>query len=164
MRDVERLLTAAMVEIVAVDPEHPDARQCLRSYFAELERRSGAPFDPLVGCTAEPHELRPPTGEMVVAYLRDEPVGCGALKHSAGARTDIKRMWLAEAARGLGLGRRLLADARGSAPRAPARAPCGSRPAICSTRRSRSTARPATTRCPPSTTSRSPTTGSRSAA
>ena len=108
MRDVERLLTAAMVEIVAVDPEHPDARQCLRSYFAELERRSGAPFDPLVGSTAEPAELRPPDGEMVVAYLREEPVGCGALKHFGGGVTDIKRMWLAEAARGLGLGRRLL--------------------------------------------------------
>jgi DNA-binding MarR family transcriptional regulator/GNAT superfamily N-acetyltransferase len=108
MRDVERLLTAALVEIVPIAPEHPDARQCLRSYFAELERRSGAPFDPLVGSTAEPHELRPPAGEMVVAYLRDEPVGCGALKHFDGAVTDIKRMWLAEPARGLGLGRRLL--------------------------------------------------------
>ena len=108
MRDVERLLTAALVEIVAVDPEHPDARQCLRSYFAELERRSGAPFDPLIGSTAEPAELRPPKGEMVVAYLREEPVGCGALKHFGGGVTDIKRMWLAEAARGLGLGRRML--------------------------------------------------------
>lgn len=108
MRDVERLLTAAMVEIRAVDPEHPDARQCLRSYFAELERRSGEPFDPLIGSTAEPAELRPPAGAMVVAYLRDEPVGCGALKHFGGGVTDIKRMWLAEAARGLGLGRRLL--------------------------------------------------------
>jgi DNA-binding MarR family transcriptional regulator/GNAT superfamily N-acetyltransferase len=108
MREVERLLTAATVEIVPVDPEHPDARQCLRSYFAELERRSGAPFDPLVGSTAEPHELRPPAGEMVVVYLRDEPVGCGALKHFDSAVTDIKRMWLAESARGLGLGRRLL--------------------------------------------------------
>src|SRR5829696_555743 len=54
MRDVERLLTAAIVEIVTVDPEHPDARQCLRGYFAELERRSGRPFDPLIGSTAEP--------------------------------------------------------------------------------------------------------------
>jgi DNA-binding MarR family transcriptional regulator/GNAT superfamily N-acetyltransferase len=121
MRDVERLLTAAMVEIVAVDPEHPDARQCLRSYFAELERRSGAPFDPLVGSTAEPDELRPPKGEMVVAYLRAEPVGCGALKHFDGAVTDIKRMWLAEAARGLGLGRRLLETLEQRAARAGAR-------------------------------------------
>jgi DNA-binding MarR family transcriptional regulator len=122
MREVERLLTAAMVEIVAVDPEHPDARQCLRSYFAELERRSGAPFNPLVGSTAEPAELRPPKGEMVVAYLREEPVGCGALKHFGGGVTDIKRMWLAEAARGLGLGRRLLATLEQRAADAGARA------------------------------------------
>jgi DNA-binding MarR family transcriptional regulator/predicted N-acetyltransferase YhbS len=121
MRDVERLLTAAMVEIVTLDPEHPDARQCLRSYFAELERRSGAPFDPLVGSTAEPDELRPPKGEMVVAYLRSEPVGCGALKHTAERTTDIKRMWLAESARGLGLGRRLLHELERRAAAAGAR-------------------------------------------
>ncbi len=121
MRDVERLLTAAMVEIVTVDPEHPDARQCLRSYFGELERRSGAPFDPLTGSTAEPDELRPPNGEMVVAYLRAEPVGCGALKHTAPQTTDIKRMWLAESARGLGLGRRLLHELEARAAAAGAR-------------------------------------------
>ena len=121
MRDVERLLTAAMVEIRDVDPEHPDARQCLRSYFAELERRSGAPFDPLIGSTAEPHELRPPAGEMVVAYLRAEPVACGALKHFGGGVCDLKRMWVADAARGLGLGRRLLADLERRAARAGAR-------------------------------------------
>src|SRR5262245_35354073 len=108
MRDVERLLTAAMVEIVAVDPDHPDARYCVRSYFALLEQRSGQPFDPLIGSTAEPDELRAPKGEMVVAYLRAEPVGCGALKRTAPETIDIKRMWLHESARGLGLGRRLL--------------------------------------------------------
>jgi DNA-binding MarR family transcriptional regulator/GNAT superfamily N-acetyltransferase len=121
MREVERLLTAAMVEIAAIDPEHADARQCLRSYFAELEHRSGAPFDPLVGSTAEPAELRPPKGEMLVAYLREEPVGCGALKHFGGGVTDIKRMWLAEGARGLGLGRRLLETLEQRAARAGAR-------------------------------------------
>ena len=120
MRDVERLLTAAMVEIVPIDPEHPDARQCLRAYFAELERRCGAPFDPLIGSTAEPHELRPPAGEMVVAYLRAEPVACGALKHFPGAVTDVKRMWVADSARGLGLGRRLLGDLEARAARAGA--------------------------------------------
>jgi DNA-binding MarR family transcriptional regulator len=108
MRDVERLLTAAMVEIVEVDPEHPDARMCVRAYFDELERRSGQPFDPLIGSTAEPDELRPPNGEMVVAYLRAKPVGCGALKVTAPQTIDIKRMWLHDSARGLGLGRRLL--------------------------------------------------------
>ena len=102
-------------------PRAPDARQCLRSYFAELERRSGVPFDPLIGSTAEPHELRPPAGEMVVAYLRAEPVACGALKHFGGGVSDLKRMWVADAARGLGLGRRLLAELEASAARAGAR-------------------------------------------
>ena len=40
MREVERLLTAASVEITPVDPEHPDARHCLAEYVAELNRRS----------------------------------------------------------------------------------------------------------------------------
>jgi DNA-binding MarR family transcriptional regulator/GNAT superfamily N-acetyltransferase len=110
MREVERLLTAALVELRPVDPAAPDARQCLRSYFAELERRSGVPFDPNAGATAKPHEVRPPTGLFLVAYLRDAPIGCGALKHFADGVSDIKRMWVAEPARGLGIGRRLLAE------------------------------------------------------
>jgi DNA-binding MarR family transcriptional regulator/GNAT superfamily N-acetyltransferase len=110
MRDVERLLTAAVVEIRPVDPEDADARRCLDAYFAELNRRSESGFDPAAGVTAEPHELRPPAGVMLLAYLGGEPVGCGALKHHPGAPSDIKRMWVADAARGLGLGRRLLTE------------------------------------------------------
>src|SRR5262245_41897494 len=79
MREVEQLLTAALVEVRPVDPAHPDARHCLRSYYAELERRSGTSFDPSTGSTAEPHEIRPPRGLFLVAYLRGSPVGCGAL-------------------------------------------------------------------------------------
>jgi GNAT superfamily N-acetyltransferase len=108
MRDVERLLTAASVEITAVDPEHRDARYCLGEYAAELNRRSDRSFDPAVGATALPHEVRPPAGQFFVIYLRGEPIGCGAVKHNPGAPTEIKRMWIAPAARGLGLGRRLL--------------------------------------------------------
>jgi DNA-binding MarR family transcriptional regulator/GNAT superfamily N-acetyltransferase len=108
MRDVTRLLTAAGVEIVAVDPEHADARHCLAQYVAELNRRSPRGFDPSVGATALPHEVRPPAGEFFVAYLHGEAIGCGAVKHHAGAPSEIKRMWIAPEARGLGLGRRLL--------------------------------------------------------
>ena len=109
MRDVDRLLTSASVEIRAVDPEHPDARHCLARYVAELNQRSDRGFDPSVGATALPHEVRPPAGEFFVLYLRGEPIGCGAVKHHAGAPGEIKRMWLAPPARGLGVGRRLLA-------------------------------------------------------
>ena len=110
MGDVERLLTAASVAIVPVDPEHPDARSCLAEYVAELNRRSERGFDPAVGATALPDEVRPPAGRFFVAYLHDEAIGCGAVKHRDGAPSEIKRMWIAPAARGLGLGRRLLAE------------------------------------------------------
>ena len=109
MRTVERLIATSLVELREVDPEDPDAQRCLRAYVAELNRRAPERgFDPRTGATAEPHEVRPPNGAFVVAYLRGEAIGCGAVKHHPGGVTDIKRMWIAESARGLGLGRRVL--------------------------------------------------------
>jgi DNA-binding MarR family transcriptional regulator/GNAT superfamily N-acetyltransferase len=109
MRTVERLIAISLIELRHVDPESPDAQRCLRAYVGELNRRAPERgFDPRWGATAEPHEVRPPNGDFVVAYLRGEAVGCGAVKHHPGQVTDIKRMWIAESARGLGLGRRLL--------------------------------------------------------
>jgi DNA-binding MarR family transcriptional regulator/GNAT superfamily N-acetyltransferase len=113
MRDVERLLTAALVEVAPEDPSHPDARFCLRSYFAELDRRGEHGFDPAQGVSAEPHELRPPAGVLLLARLRGEPIGCGAVKLHGAEPAEIKRMWIAPAARGLGLGRRLLTELEG---------------------------------------------------
>jgi DNA-binding MarR family transcriptional regulator/GNAT superfamily N-acetyltransferase len=108
MGEIEQLLTAASAEIRTVDPEQPDARYCLAEYVAELNRRSTRGFDPSVGATALPHEVRPPAGEFFVVYLQGEAIGCGAVKHHPGAPAEIKRMWIAPRARGLGLGRRLL--------------------------------------------------------
>jgi DNA-binding MarR family transcriptional regulator/GNAT superfamily N-acetyltransferase len=110
MRTVERLIMTSMVEIRIVDPDRADARRCLRAYFAELNRRSSSGFDPGKGTSAEPHELRAPAGAFLIAYLDDEPIGCGAVKHHPSGPSDIKRMWVAESARGLGIGRRLLAE------------------------------------------------------
>lgn len=110
MDEVERLLTAALVEIDAVDPAHPHARHCLREYFAELHRRFDAGFDPARSRLADPTEMRPPAGVFCVATLRGEPVGCGGLRFHGEAPTELKRMWVDTAARGLGVGRRLLAE------------------------------------------------------
>ena len=100
--------TDGSVQITSIDPEHPDAKYCLAEYVAELNRRSERGFDPSVGATALPDEVRPPAGEFFVAYLHGEAVGCGAVKHHEDAAAEIKRMWIAPSARGLGLGRRLL--------------------------------------------------------
>ena len=110
MRTVERLITTSLIDIRIVDPAGPDARRCLRAYFGEISRRSDIPFDPTKGTSAEPHELRRPAGSFLIAYLGEEPIGCGAIKHRTGEPSDIKRMWVAESARGLGIGRRLLSE------------------------------------------------------
>ncbi len=107
----------ATVRIRECDPAHPDARYCLRAYFAELASRFDGGFDPAQSISAADPELRPPAGLFVVATLYAEPAGCGALKFHRDAPAEIKRMWVAPAARGLGLGRRILAglEARAAA-------------------------------------------------
>jgi DNA-binding MarR family transcriptional regulator len=108
--EVERLLTAAMVEVAPIDPAHPAAQQCRNAYFAELERRFESGFDPALSIPADDESLRLPHGLLLVASLRGDPIGCGALKIHDGGPATIKRMWVAESARGLGVGRRLLSE------------------------------------------------------
>jgi len=110
MAEVERLLTAATVSLDVVDPDHPDAEHCLRSYFTELAERFETGFDPARSLLPDAGELKPPHGVFVVARLHGRPVGCAGLKLPPGAPAEIKRMWVAPDARGLGLGRRFLAE------------------------------------------------------
>jgi GNAT superfamily N-acetyltransferase len=105
---VERLLRASMVRFAVEDPTSADARWCLGQYFAELNARFDTGFDPALSITADADALTPPAGALFLARLRGEPVGCGALKFHPNAPAELKRMWIAPAARGLGLGHRLL--------------------------------------------------------
>ena len=98
------------VRVRVCDPRHPDARHCLQGYLGELSHRFDGGFDPALSISAEDRELTPPAGLFLVATLHDEPVGCGGIKLPAGASAYIKRMWVSPAVRGLGLGRRLLAE------------------------------------------------------
>jgi GNAT superfamily N-acetyltransferase/DNA-binding MarR family transcriptional regulator len=121
MTDVERLLRASMVKIGIEDPTTPDARWCINQYFAELNTRFDAGFDPSRSISADAHELAPPAGALLIARLRDRPIGCGALKFHRRAPAELKRMWVAPEARGLGLGRRLLVELERHAREAGAR-------------------------------------------
>ena len=109
MARVERLLTAGLVEVTVEPPTSEAARFCLDSYFAELNRRFDAGFDPAVSVVADASELTEPNGVLLVARLRGEPVGNGALRFH-GDWSEIKRMWIADDVRGLGVGRRILAE------------------------------------------------------
>jgi GNAT superfamily N-acetyltransferase/DNA-binding MarR family transcriptional regulator len=110
MAEIERLLVASAVQVTECDPRHPDARACLRAYFSELSRRFDGGFDPTRSISADDEELTPPAGLLLVATRHGEPVGCGALKFHGDGPIEIKRMWVSPAVRGLGLGRRLLAE------------------------------------------------------
>jgi DNA-binding MarR family transcriptional regulator/ribosomal protein S18 acetylase RimI-like enzyme len=108
MREVERLLVAPMIQIAVTDPALPAARSCIQAYFTELAHRFDGGFDP--ARTLAVAELAPPTGLLLVASLHGNPIGCGGLRFHPDACADVKRMWISPAVRGLGLGRRLLAE------------------------------------------------------
>jgi DNA-binding MarR family transcriptional regulator/GNAT superfamily N-acetyltransferase len=115
MGEVERLLKAGAVEIAFAPPASAEARWCLGEYFRELAERFEAGFDPDRDHTAPDEDLTPPAGWFVVARLEGKPVGCGALKRIDGATGEIKRVWTAPSARGLGVARRMLRQLEGSA-------------------------------------------------
>lgn len=108
-RTVERLLTAGLLAIEIEDPRSDDAAHCIGAYFAELDHRFEDGFDPGRSISADVEELTEPAGLLLVARVRSRPIGCGALKfHPDDSMAEIKRMWVDESSRGLGLGRRLL--------------------------------------------------------
>jgi DNA-binding MarR family transcriptional regulator/GNAT superfamily N-acetyltransferase len=110
MDEVGDLLKASMVRVAVLDPGHPDARRCIQAYVTELAERFDDGFDPAHSISAGDEELTPPAGLLLVATLRDDPVSCGALKLHADGHAEVKRMWVSPSARGLGVGRRILAE------------------------------------------------------
>ncbi|CAM5219080.1 hypothetical protein CDEF62S_06001 [Castellaniella defragrans] len=108
MVEAERLLRASAVTVEEADPFSKEAQACIQAYFQELQERFDKGFDPGLSVSANPEELLPPLGWMLVARLDEAPVGCGALKIRQGGYGEIKRMWVAPSARRLGIARRLL--------------------------------------------------------
>jgi DNA-binding MarR family transcriptional regulator/GNAT superfamily N-acetyltransferase len=108
MAEVERLLRAGAATIEIEDAASDDARHCLARFFEELARRFATGYDPVKGLPAGAELLNPPHGAFLVARLDGVPVGCVGLKRTGKSDAEVKRMWVAPDARGLGLGRRLL--------------------------------------------------------
>jgi DNA-binding MarR family transcriptional regulator len=105
---VERLLTAGLVELRVEHPGGEAARFCLDNYFAELDERFETGFDATLSNPAATADLIEPAGLFLVAWLRGQPIGCGALKFHSDEPSEVKRMWVDTGARGLGVGRRIL--------------------------------------------------------
>ena len=108
MTEVARLLRVGAIEVSLESPQSAVARRCLDQYFAEIGRRFQGGFDPAAGGGADILSARPPAGFFVVARLDGEPVGCGALKRLGPGIAEIKRVWTARNARGVGVASRLM--------------------------------------------------------
>src|SRR2546430_15713681 len=64
--------------------------------------------DPADSLPADDRDLVPPRGAFLVASIDGESVAGGCIKTTAPQVGSLKRMWVADAARGLGIGRRML--------------------------------------------------------
>ncbi|MDN5001682.1 GNAT family N-acetyltransferase [Bradyrhizobium sp. GCM10027634] len=109
-------LTRDRTALVEVDPRSDEARYCLAEYYAELGRRFRQGFDVSLSRDPDAKDMRRPRGCFIVAMSDTLPIGCVGLKGTDYGYAEIKRLWVAPAARGLGLGR-LLMDATEAAAR-----------------------------------------------
>lgn len=57
-----------------------------------------------------PRDLEPPNGVLLMARLDDEPVGLGGVRDLDTEVAEVKSMFVSRAARGRGVGRRLLEE------------------------------------------------------
>ena len=98
----------ARVELRPEPPEGETGRGMLAAYAAAIVERY-PDWSPAQSPTADPAEISPPTGCFLVAYADGEPVGCGAFKRLDDEACEVKRVYVAPHARGLGLARTILA-------------------------------------------------------
>jgi len=94
--------------IVPERPDTPEARTCLEAYVGEMNERFG--FDPSRSVPMEDGDMVPPAGILLLARRGARTIGCCALKIHPPGRGEVKRLWIHPGARGLGVGKRLLAS------------------------------------------------------
>jgi DNA-binding MarR family transcriptional regulator/GNAT superfamily N-acetyltransferase len=96
---------------ISIDPVNPRAKEaqyCLGEYYAELSRRFKGGFEVSLSRDPDAADMILPRGTFLVAMSDGLPIGCVGLKGTGGELAEVKRLWVAPSARGLGLGRRLM--------------------------------------------------------
>jgi GNAT superfamily N-acetyltransferase len=105
---VASALGRARITIEEVDPRADDARYCLGEYYAELARRFEQGFDVSLSRDPDAKDMIRPRGAFLVAMSDGLAIGCVGLKGTGGDMAEVKRLWVAPSARGLGLSKQLM--------------------------------------------------------
>lgn len=92
------------------DPRDSQSLFCLNEYYAELGRRFDTGFDVNLSCDPQATDMIPPRGAFLVALSDGMPIGCVGIKGNGSPIAEVKRLWIAPSARGLGLAKRLMND------------------------------------------------------
>jgi DNA-binding MarR family transcriptional regulator/GNAT superfamily N-acetyltransferase len=103
------------ISIKQLDPRGQEARYCLGEYYGELSRRFTGGFEVSRSRDPDANDMMSPRGAFLVAMSDGLPLGCVGLKGTGDELAEIKRLWVAPAARGLGVGRRLMDSAEDAA-------------------------------------------------
>lgn len=103
------------ITISQADPRSEAARYCLGEYYAELSIRFKTGFDVSLSRNPDALDMVSPRGAFLLALSDGFPVGCVGLKGSGGDVAEIKRLWVSQSARGLGIAKRLMHAAEAAA-------------------------------------------------
>lgn len=102
-------LGSDQMEVVAVDPRSDAARYCLDNYYRELRETFAGGFEVARSRDPQPEKMIPPMGVFLLAMQDGLPIGCVGLSGDGGKAAEVKRLWVARPARGLGCAGALMA-------------------------------------------------------
>jgi GNAT superfamily N-acetyltransferase len=99
-------VTSAGIEIRPEPSDSTTATAMIEAFIAWAEATYGE-YD-RDAAPAYPHELAPPAGVFLVAWLNSEPVGCAAFKRLDERTGEVKRVYVSDGVRRRGAGRALM--------------------------------------------------------
>lgn len=105
---VASALARDRITVEETDPRDPRARACMSAYYQELSTRFERGFDVSLSCDPDARDMQRPRGVFLLAISDGAPLGCAGLKGTDKGYAEVKRVWVAPSARGLGLSRRMM--------------------------------------------------------
>jgi len=107
--DPEAATGQPALTLAAIDPASPIALAAMTAYFAELDAIFPTGFDPGPAWQSDVAAMGPPNGAFLVLLdATDEVAACGGVQQLEAGTAEVKRMWVAPAWRGRGVGARML--------------------------------------------------------